>query len=283
MAIERKEILEIANKTAERIVKSYLNPASVELGLANSIGEEQAAAEYYVRRSDQASKEGDYETSRLYLRIASEESDHAMEYLARGLELAGEVNPAERRKRDLSGYESHNPPTTIVENGITWHIHMSFITRKEAEEEAMGMQSAESRFKVFPWDYGYAVYEHPLNEPATFIIEAQDIGHRALVFGKYGSIIGVYPKAEFYDLKMDDGTVKKREPKVNVTVLADMQAKPEKIWIRRDRQDGKIEEVTEKWVRDHIGDVYIDIDMALHGSSEKNPLTTGFADYWPKT
>lgn len=67
---------------------------------------------------------------------------------------------------DADPYLTHNPPLTQESEGRTWHMHMSFRKRAEADEEARELrESGESadlqkyRVKVFPWDYGYAVYE----------------------------------------------------------------------------------------------------------------------------
>ena len=52
-------------------------------------------------------------------------------------------------------------------------------------------------------------------------------------------------------------------------------------WIRRDRETGKTQVVTEEYVAQKIEGYYIEIDVALNAACEKNPVTTGFADYYP--
>ncbi len=54
------------------------------------------------------------------------------------------------------------------------------------------------------------------------------------------------------------------------------------IWIRRDRETGKEEEVSEKYAKTRPLGRYSRINQAMKAASENSPLTTGFADYYPK-
>ncbi len=55
-----------------------------------------------------------------------------------------------------------------------------------------------------------------------------------------------------------------------------------KIWIRRDRETGKEEEVSETYAKTRLVGLYSRINQAMKAASKNTPLTTGFADYWPK-
>lgn len=56
----------------------------------------------------------------------------------------------------------------------------------------------------------------------------------------------------------------------------------EKTWIRRDRETGKEEEVTVYVAMARLGGHYNNILETMEHASQQTPLTTGFADYWPK-
>lgn len=56
-------------------------------------------------------------------------------------------------------YMMSNPPNRIERGGKTYDIHMSFRTKREADEEAKDMRDSFHKVKVFPWRLGYAVYE----------------------------------------------------------------------------------------------------------------------------
>lgn len=48
------------------------------------------------------------------------------------------------------------------------------------------------------------------------------------------------------------------------------------VWIRRDRENGKEEEVTEEFVQKHVG------RYAMLAACEEMPASTCFADYYPR-
>jgi hypothetical protein len=54
------------------------------------------------------------------------------------------------------------------------------------------------------------------------------------------------------------------------------------IWIRRDRADGKEEEISKQEAKARLVHHYNGVDSAMVYASVKAPLTTGFADYFPK-
>jgi hypothetical protein len=56
----------------------------------------------------------------------------------------------------------------------------------------------------------------------------------------------------------------------------------EKNWIRRDRGTGEEEEVSAAFVQIKLISYYVDTEFAMLLASKDSPLTTGFADYWPK-
>jgi len=56
----------------------------------------------------------------------------------------------------------------------------------------------------------------------------------------------------------------------------------EKIWIRRDRQDRKEKEITERRVIEVLTGVYSNLESAMNLCSKTCPLSSGWADYWPK-
>jgi len=53
-------------------------------------------------------------------------------------------------------------------------------------------------------------------------------------------------------------------------------------WIRRDRQDGKETQIAITEVACKVEGYYIDTKLALSHACKENPLTTGFADYYPQ-
>lgn len=55
-----------------------------------------------------------------------------------------------------------------------------------------------------------------------------------------------------------------------------------RIWIRRDSETGDIEEISEDNVRTKITGYYHDTKKALANASSKAPLSTGYAEYYPK-
>ncbi len=55
-----------------------------------------------------------------------------------------------------------------------------------------------------------------------------------------------------------------------------------RIWIRRDRGGAYLTEVDEDFVRARVVDIYQDVELALKSATVNSPLTTGFADYYPK-
>lgn len=57
----------------------------------------------------------------------------------------------------------------------------------------------------------------------------------------------------------------------------------DKIWIRRDRETGEETEVTAGYVQIKLVTYYIDVELAMTKASKDNCLTTGFADYYPKS
>lgn len=54
-------------------------------------------------------------------------------------------------------------------------------------------------------------------------------------------------------------------------------------WIRRGRDDGKETLIAITELRWKLDGYYTDIDLALDHASHDNPLTTGYADYYPET
>jgi rubrerythrin len=74
--MDRAEVLKIANDTAEDIVKRYKPPISIEHGLAESMGEEKAAVEYYFKRAEDAIDKRDFSAAHLYQYVAKDEQEH---------------------------------------------------------------------------------------------------------------------------------------------------------------------------------------------------------------
>jgi hypothetical protein len=73
------------------------------------------------------------------------------------------------------------------------------------------------------------------------------------------------------------------EPTVTKLIIeGGMIAIMAKIWIRRDRDGGKEEEVTEEFVVKKLSKVYANLRYAMLNCDEESPLSSGFADYWPK-
>ncbi len=87
--MERAEILKIADSVAEEIIKRYKPPKSIEHGLAESMGEEQAAFTYYTNRAIDALAQNDVDTAILYNHISLEEAQHSNEFKRRLDEIAG--------------------------------------------------------------------------------------------------------------------------------------------------------------------------------------------------
>ena len=56
-------------------------------------------------------------------------------------------------------YMTSNPPNTIKVRGQDYYIHMTFIKRSEAEEEARDLRDHGARTHIEPWLTGYALYE----------------------------------------------------------------------------------------------------------------------------
>jgi len=56
-------------------------------------------------------------------------------------------------------YMTSNPPNTIQVRGQEYHIHMTFIKRSDAEEEARDLRDHGYRTHIEPWMTGYALYE----------------------------------------------------------------------------------------------------------------------------
>ncbi|MGA2669830.1 MAG: hypothetical protein ABSF21_00180 [Dehalococcoidia bacterium] len=54
------------------------------------------------------------------------------------------------------------------------------------------------------------------------------------------------------------------------------------IWIRRDRNDGEEEEITKGAAKARLIGFYHRINVAMAHASRQVPLTTGYADYYPK-
>lgn len=59
---------------------------------------------------------------------------------------------------DYKGYMSHNPPTSIIENGVKYVIYNTFKTRSEVNDELEFTSTPRSWFKVKPHFEGFAVY-----------------------------------------------------------------------------------------------------------------------------
>ena len=55
----------------------------------------------------------------------------------------------------------------------------------------------------------------------------------------------------------------------------------DKSWIRFDRLNYTKTVVSHKLVRERLNGVYKDLDEAMNGASENEPLSNGMADYWP--
>ena len=76
-------------------------------------------------------------------------------------------------------YFTTNPPNPIVEDGVTYGIHMSFEKRKDAEEEIQFEKSPGRRDKyiIKPWEGGYVIYAHYENQlhPETIRYPMKDI------------------------------------------------------------------------------------------------------------
>lgn len=58
--------------------------------------------------------------------------------------------------------------------------------------------------------------------------------------------------------------------------------KMEKIWIRRSKTRDDETEISHTEAKIILRNYYSHINEAMAAASEKMPLTTGFADYWPK-
>ena len=56
-------------------------------------------------------------------------------------------------------YMTSNPPNIIKVRGQDYHIHMTFIKRSDAEEEARDLRDHGYRTHIEPWSPGYALYE----------------------------------------------------------------------------------------------------------------------------
>lgn len=87
MVASKQETNRIAYDTAERMAKQAAAPADVLSGLAQSMGEELAAGEIYLKRAKHATDKGDCDTARLYQELAAEENRHFEELSARRAKL----------------------------------------------------------------------------------------------------------------------------------------------------------------------------------------------------
>jgi len=94
MALNREEISAVAKDIAEEIVRAqhrypltYKQPASVEEGLRESMGEELTAANWYRERAENSIARGDVVTADLYEHIAGEEDAHYGQFSDRLAEL----------------------------------------------------------------------------------------------------------------------------------------------------------------------------------------------------
>ena len=52
-------------------------------------------------------------------------------------------------------------------------------------------------------------------------------------------------------------------------------------WVRRDRENGKITKIAKEDAECRVAGYYKNINLAMKLASINNPLTTGFADYYP--
>jgi GNAT superfamily N-acetyltransferase len=76
----------------------------------------------------------------------------------------GEFNP-----KVTPAYFTTNPPSPIVENGLTYGIHTTFEKRMDADEEvSLAKQSGSHRkgdkYIIKPWEGGYVIYAHYENQ-----------------------------------------------------------------------------------------------------------------------
>ena len=79
--MDRAEIEKISTEVADSVIARYNPPQSVEHGLVESMGEEHAAAEIYLKRAQHALENGNIGVSELYEHLASEELGHVDELL----------------------------------------------------------------------------------------------------------------------------------------------------------------------------------------------------------
>jgi len=108
MPLLREEIEQIAKSSAQAVLEGlhrysvdYKEPETIEQGLQDSMIEERTAADWYRKRAEHATVQGerDQRTSALYEHIATEEDRHYDEFKARLQELGKAVdfrNLAER-------------------------------------------------------------------------------------------------------------------------------------------------------------------------------------------
>lgn len=82
----------VAQETLQRVDRymvEYQAPETIEIGLAQSMGEELTATSWYRRRAINARLKGDEKTARLYEDIANdEEGDHYVRFGNRLKEIA---------------------------------------------------------------------------------------------------------------------------------------------------------------------------------------------------
>ena len=94
MGISREEIENIAKLAAQealtrvnRYTQEYKVPETIPIGLAESIGEETTASNWYRQRAANAKSKGDHKTAELYEEIAKDEDDHAKQFEHRKSEV----------------------------------------------------------------------------------------------------------------------------------------------------------------------------------------------------
>ncbi len=78
----------ITTDTAAKIAAQYTPPVDVAKGLEQSMGEELAASESYLKRAKHAVLKGDCETARIYEGLAKEENNHYEELNKRLFEIS---------------------------------------------------------------------------------------------------------------------------------------------------------------------------------------------------